>query len=42
MVGAKLGEGAFAVVRKGTHMQTDEAVALKLFDKPAITEEYLK
>lgn len=22
-------------------MQTDEAVALKLFDKPAITEEYL-
>lgn len=41
LIGPKLGEGAFAVVRKGTHMQTDEEVALKLFDKPAITEEYL-
>ena len=41
-VGKKLGEGAFAVVRRGTHMQTKVPVALKLIDKLAIQEEYLK
>eukprot|EP00039_Didymoeca_costata_P002632 m.61597 g.61597 ORF g.61597 m.61597 type:complete len:753 (-) comp11427_c0_seq2:33-2291(-) len=42
IVGKKIGEGAFAIVKRGVHMITDESVALKLFYKPAIKEEYLK
>lgn len=41
-LGRKLGEGSFAVVREARHIPTDEAVAIKLFDKRAIDLDYVR
>eukprot|EP00054_Salpingoeca_dolichothecata_P019497 m.121289 g.121289 ORF g.121289 m.121289 type:complete len:802 (-) comp23273_c0_seq1:26-2431(-) len=40
-LGKTLGRGAFAVVRAARHLPTDELVAIKLFDKTLIQDEYL-
>ena len=42
VVGFKLGQGAFGVVREGTHKITGEVVALKLINKTTISKDYLK
>eukprot|EP00047_Mylnosiga_fluctuans_P010422 m.16163 g.16163 ORF g.16163 m.16163 type:complete len:726 (-) comp3113_c0_seq1:2288-4465(-) len=40
-LGSKLGEGAFASVRLARHMITEEKVAIKVFDKRLIKDEYV-
>ncbi|MCQ2818467.1 MAG: protein kinase, partial [archaeon] len=39
MLGEKLGEGTFGVVRLATHVITGEKVAVKILDKQKILEE---
>ena len=42
ILGNKLGEGSFAIVREAKHAATDESVAIKLFDRKAIDTDYLR
>ena len=42
LLGKKLGQGTFGLVRLGTHIKTGEKVAIKILEKSKILETCMK